>query len=74
MSTLDEDIECTYCQEGDVPQLLDRDGVLSLLSGEQGTWCHSYDIYWWPCKNPPNNGVNPTPGASDLSGVAALGE
>lgn len=43
---------CGWCDSGDRPELLDKDGVLSSLSGEPGTWCHAWDVYWWPCKAP----------------------
>lgn len=42
-------VECVYCDNGDEPQLLDEDGVLSSLSGKPGTLCHSYELEWWRC-------------------------
>jgi hypothetical protein len=40
---------CKDCEIGDIPKLLDRDGVLSSLSGEPGTWCHAHEEFYWPC-------------------------
>lgn len=41
---------CKYCEDGDTPAVIDRDGVLSSLSGYSGCWAHSYEDDWWPCQ------------------------
>lgn len=43
-------ITCKYCDAGDTPTVIDRDGVLSSLSGQPGCWGHSYGDDWWPCQ------------------------
>lgn len=41
---------CKTCEEGDLERVfLDRDGVLSSLSGGPGMWAHAYEDSWWPC-------------------------
>lgn len=45
--------KCKWCDAGDVPHVLDEDGVLSSLSGKPGVLSHSYDVYWWRCRNAP---------------------
>lgn len=41
---------CQYCAKGDVPAVLDEDGVDVLISKEAGTWSHAIDDSWWPCE------------------------
>jgi hypothetical protein len=48
-SPLTGSVRCPDCARGDKPMLLDRDGVKCSISGNEGTWCHAYDINWWPC-------------------------
>lgn len=40
--------KCPYCDQGDVPKMLDKDGV---ASGRDGILSHAYDVNWWPCLN-----------------------
>jgi len=40
---------CEDCEKGASLKLLDRDGVLSDLSGEPGIWCHAHEEFYWAC-------------------------
>lgn len=40
---------CRDCERGDIPRLLDENGVLSELSGKPGLPCHAYEDSWWLC-------------------------
>lgn len=43
--------KCEYCDAGDIPTVLDRNGVKPSISGEQGELKHAHDIHFWPCGN-----------------------
>ncbi len=43
-------VGCKWCDKGDEPTVLDRDGVLSSISGQPGLWAHAYEDNWWPCQ------------------------
>lgn len=45
--------KCKWCDNGDKQHVLDEDGVLSSISGKPGVLSHSYDVYWWRCRNAP---------------------
>lgn len=47
--------DCEWCDKGDKPKVLDKDGVLSFISGESGTLCHAYKEYWWACHGANHN-------------------
>jgi len=41
---------CEWCDKGDLPHLLDQDGVRCSVSGDTGTYCHAYEDSWWQCE------------------------
>lgn len=41
--------DCSWCAKGDIPELLDDDGVKSSISGNPGVLSHAYDDAWWHC-------------------------
>ena len=42
---------CQHCDEGDVPHLVDIDGVRGSKSGSDDVcWAHSYEDDWVPCQ------------------------
>lgn len=45
-----EERTCRWCDAGDEPTVLDRDGVSSSISGQPGVWAHAYEDSWWPCQ------------------------
>lgn len=40
---------CQWCATGNASQILDDDGTLSSVSGNQGILSHAAGEYWWPC-------------------------
>jgi hypothetical protein len=46
--------KCKWCDTGDKPKIVDVDGVLCTVSGnEPDMIAHASDIYWWRCRNAP---------------------
>ncbi len=43
------EFHCKWCDAGDEPSVLDRDGVQVDISGQPGLWAHAYEDSWWPC-------------------------
>ena len=41
--------KCAYCDQGDVPKMLDETGTMA--SGEQEILSHNNYFSWWPCPN-----------------------
>ncbi len=41
---------CKSCEEGDVPHVLDIDGLRAANTGKEGVWAHAYEDDWWPCQ------------------------
>lgn len=42
---------CRWCDNGDVPRLIDVDGKLSSISGKPGKLHHASGEYYWRCRN-----------------------
>jgi hypothetical protein len=48
---------CRWCDSGDKPKVVDKNGVLCSVSGEAPDMiAHASDIYWWRCRNAPRKG------------------
>jgi hypothetical protein len=46
--------KCKSCEFGDKPMVVDIDGVLCSVSGNQPYMiAHAYEEYWWRCRNAP---------------------
>lgn len=43
-------MDCKWCDAGDEPSVLDRDGVQVEISGQPGLWAHAHEDSWWPCQ------------------------
>lgn len=44
-------MKCSYCNNGDIPHILDSDGVQSSISGMPGRLMHSHEDSFWECEN-----------------------
>jgi len=42
-------VHCKWCEAGDMPKRLDKDGVRARFTGELGSWFHAEGDSWWPC-------------------------
>ena len=43
-------MKCEACEYGQMPMMLDEDGILCVISGKPGVLSHTSEDYFWRCK------------------------